>query len=253
MSRIYYPVRDLCEILSRPRYFTDRQYNETIARVFRNCLTKKTYCGPTTINDSLCLRILEKYKASLIKHIRNNDLVNDYVDEAVQVIITEDEEKEKLRYDCVTALNRLQGILKENWLIARYPIMKNESMASKDFEENFTVRGKFDAITKRGYAVEIKNRAKKMYTSIPRNEYLQCQFYILLTNKYKMRLIQALQGQSQFTFVYKDSQTITEIIDNVVALSNVFRRCIDDKIIPDLSMIPEFNWTVPFFAFASWQ
>jgi len=66
MSRMFLPVRAVCEIISRPVYYRDPQYNACIAGVLRNCHNPCVVAG-SAIVDPVCLQILDKHHSALLE------------------------------------------------------------------------------------------------------------------------------------------------------------------------------------------
>lgn len=246
MTHIFLPVRSVCEIISRPVYFQDTQYNETIQDVYRKCFSSYVHPG-TKIIDPVCLQLLDAHKKYLFEKFAegaSSDEIVTGLDEA---------DTPELRYDFVTAVNKLRGFYSENPILKRLGLNPSGELITKEFEEGFTMRGRLDSTTKKGYPVEVKTRAKQIYVTVPRNEYIQCMLYCALTDQQSCLLVQEFRGLYRWTQIRRNECEISEIIDNVVALTESLRAINEAGVDAEMSRMPEFNWSIPRFVKKCWE
>jgi len=248
MSRIFLPVRAVCEIISRPVYYRDPQYNEVIAGVLRTCQNPCVVAGSSII-DPVCLQVLDLHRDALLEKLAEGNPTEAIVDS----LFDDPDLEPEVRYDYVTAVNKLRGFFKERPIMSRFGLRPAGNLIVKEFEEGFIMRGRLDSTTKEGHPVEIKSRSKQMYVTIPRNEYIQCQLYCAITDTPCCLFIQEFRGQCRSTRVERNEAHLTEIIDNVVALSEALRQMIETDADATLDHLPEFQWGLPKFVKKMWS
>jgi len=159
----------------------------------------------------------------------------------------------EVRYDYITAVNKLRGVFKEQPVMSLFNLRPSGDLVFREFEEGFIMRGRLDSVTKEGHPVEIKSRSKQMYATIPRNEYIQCQLYCAITDTPCCLFIQEFRGRCHSTKVERNEAHLTEILDNVVALSEALRQIVETGSDVTLNQMPEFQWSIPRFVKKCWN
>jgi len=222
---------------------TKKQYNTLVKTLDQNKLELQDNITILEKNiDNIDLNQEQRLKKKLgqenLTTLQSSSVETDNKKEQITTVLENmnlsKEEKNYLKRETESFINKTHGTLKEDSAIAMYEKRFNVKLDTsqqfykqkiyQDFENEWYIGGKMDGlyineseseseITEKSYIVEVKNRVNGFFTTLRDYEKTQIHMYMYMTNMSIAKLVEKYQNKIRVTVIYRDDEYLKDIFE----------------------------------------